>query len=152
MFLIYLYLALNKAGIGSIWDIGKYDTIVRLEEINLIPFQAGGFMTHILNIIMFMPLGFLLPLIWKSFRNGVGVLVTGVGFSLAIEIAQLFNRRLTDVDDLIMNTMGTLIGFIIWKVFTKIFKRKEATHFSLQVNEGVVYITLSVLGTFCLHI
>lgn len=70
-------------------------------------------MTHILNIIMFMPLGFLLPLIWKSFRNGVGVLVTGVGFSLAIEIAQLFNRRLTDVDDLIMNTMGTLIGFII---------------------------------------
>lgn len=64
-FLLYIYLALSKAGIGSIWDIGRYSGLFRIDEINLIPFDSVGILTYILNIIMFMPLGFLLPLIWK---------------------------------------------------------------------------------------
>ena len=40
----------------------SYDTIIRLEEINLLPFQSEGIMTYVLNIIMFLPLGFLIPL------------------------------------------------------------------------------------------
>ena len=69
VFLIYLFLCLTIAGIGSIWDIGRYDSIIRTEEINFIPFSSEGMMTYILNIIMFMPLGFLLPLIWKNMRK-----------------------------------------------------------------------------------
>ena len=37
IFLLYIYLTFSVAGIGSIWDIGHYDTIIRLEEINLLP-------------------------------------------------------------------------------------------------------------------
>nr|WP_009905684.1 VanZ family protein [Clostridioides difficile] len=65
IFLLYIYLALSKAGIGSIWDIGRYSDLFRVDEINLIPFDSVGILTYILNVIMFMPLGFLLPLIWK---------------------------------------------------------------------------------------
>ena len=36
IFLLYIYLTFSVAGIGSIWDIGHYDTIIRLEEINLL--------------------------------------------------------------------------------------------------------------------
>ncbi|WP_219694187.1 VanZ family protein [Clostridioides difficile] len=85
IFLLYIYLALSKAGIGSIWDIGRYSGLFRIDEINLIPFDSVGILTYILNIIMFMPLGFLLPLIWKNFRNIINVSLTGLGFSLAID-------------------------------------------------------------------
>lgn len=80
IFLLYIYLALSKAGIGSIWDIGRYSGLFRIDEINLIPFDSVGILTYILNIIMFMPLGFLLPLIWKNFRNIINVSLTGLGF------------------------------------------------------------------------
>lgn len=73
IFLLYIYLTFSVAGIGSIWDIGHYDTIIRLEEINLLPFQSEGIMTYVLNIIMFLPLGFFnsfnLETIQKSSEN-----------------------------------------------------------------------------------
>ena len=42
--------------------------------------------------------------------------------SLAIEICQLFNLRATDIDDLMMNTLGALVGYCCWKVFSLIFR------------------------------
>lgn len=66
VFMFYLFLVLNVTGIGSIWDIGKYDTIIRIEEINLIPFSDTKHTTmsfNRLNAVMFIPFGFLLPLI-----------------------------------------------------------------------------------------
>ena len=66
IFIFYLYLIFEVTGLGSIWDIGKYDEIIRIDEINLIPFRSHGVMTYLLNMIMFMPLGFLLPFIWNE--------------------------------------------------------------------------------------
>lgn len=153
IFLIYLFLCLTTAGIGSIWEIGRYESIIRIEEINFIPFSSEGMMTYILNIIMFMPLGFLLPLVWKNMRKLKPVVVTGLVYSFSIEICQLFNRRNTDVDDLLMNVIGSIIGFFIYKSFVKLIKRKnkEEKDFSLSKNEPIVYLTLSILGIFFLY-
>ncbi|WP_107572016.1 VanZ family protein [Clostridioides difficile] len=176
IFLLYIYLALSKAGIGSIWDIGRYSDLFRVDEINLIPFDSVGILTYILNVIMFMPLGFLLPLIWKNFRNIINVLLTGLGFSLAIEFCQLFNLRATDIDDLMMNTLGAVLGYFIWvgvnnlfnlikkkDIFPSIYKNiiqdeiaitidddisKKIT--SLYKNEAIIYLILAVLGEFLL--
>lgn len=73
-------------------------------------------------------------------------------YSLSIEICQLFNRRNTDVDDLLMNVVGAIIGFFIYKVFMKLIKRKneEEKDFSLSKNEPIIYLILSILGTFFL--
>lgn len=153
IFLIYLFLCLTTAGIGNVWDIGRYESIIRMEEINFIPFSSEGMMTYILNIIMFMPLGFLLPLIWKNMRKLKPVVVTSLVYSFSIEICQLFNRRNTDVDDLLMNVIGAIIGFYIYKFFVKLIKRKnkEEKDFSLSKNEPIMYLTLSILGTFFLY-
>lgn len=65
------------------------------------------------NIIMFMPVGFFAALFshcpkwWKS------TLVTGF-LSLSIELLQLFVSRGTDIDDLILNTLGGLLGFWVF--------------------------------------
>lgn len=176
IFLLYIYLALSKAGIGSIWDIGRYGEIIRLNEINLIPFNSVGALTYILNIIMFMPLGFLLPLIWKEFRNIINVSITGLGFSLSIEFCQLFNLRATDIDDLMMNTLGAILGYLIWlcvdKLFTlmkkniilaPIFKNIIQDEIAITIdddinkkttflykNEAIIYLILAVLGEFLL--
>lgn len=109
IYMFYGYLAVQEAaGIGSIWDLITYGKLDN--SINLIPFSSEGAMTYILNIIMFMPLGFLLPLIWENFRNAKKVVLMGFLMSLTIEICQLFNIRTTDIDDLMMNTLGALVG------------------------------------------
>lgn len=150
IFLLYLYLTFSVAGIGSIWDIGHYDRIIRLEEINLIPFQSEGIMTYVLNIIMFLPLGFLIPLIWKQYRNPLKILLIGFCFSLSIEICQLFNRRNTDIDDLMMNTLGAVVGYFIWKLTKRLFRNINQKTISLSRLEPVIYIALAVLGEFLL--
>lgn len=151
VFILYLFMVFQAVGMGSIWEIGAYGSAARSDEINLIPFHSDGCMTYILNVIMFMPLGFLLPLIWERYRSFVRVLTAGAAFSLAIELGQLFNRRVTDIDDLIMNTLGAVIGFGIWIVFRQMFQRKKRRDNSITGREADAYIILSVLGTFLLY-
>lgn len=65
------------------------------------------------NIAIFVIIGFLTPLLWKKYekmKNTVGISFL---ISLFIETTQIFLPRATDVDDLIMNTLGGLIGYIL---------------------------------------
>lgn len=151
LFLLYLYFAFSAAGIGTVWDIGKYDTLIRLDEINLLPFQSEGAMTYVLNIIMFLPLGFLLPFLWKGYRNLKKTAAAGAGLSLAIEVCQLFNLRATDVDDLMMNTLGAVFGYLLWRLFYRLFLKAGKDGERLFPGEPESYLVLSVLGTFLFY-
>lgn len=72
----------------------------------------------ILNIILFMPMGFLLPVIWKEYYSAKETIVIGLAVSIIIEMLQIFTFRLTDIDDLITNTLGTFLGYYIGKTFS----------------------------------
>ena len=66
----------------------------------------------LLNIALFAPLGFLLPLLTKPFRKWYTALVAGFGVSLLIELTQLFTGSgMCDVDDLFTNTLGAMLGW-----------------------------------------
>ena len=150
IYMFYGYLAVQEAaGIGTIWDLITYGKLDN--SINLIPFSSEGAMTYILNIIMFMPLGFLLPLIWKNFRNAKKVVLMGFLMSLAIEICQLFNLRATDIDDLMMNTLGALVGYCCWKVFSLIFRNAGTKCMEIKKSEPVIYMFGGILGLFLLY-
>lgn len=69
----------------------------------------------VLNIILFMPMGFLLPAIWKEYRSIKKTIVMGLTVSILIELLQIFSFRLTDIDDLITNTLGTFFGYYCGK-------------------------------------
>lgn len=152
IFLFYIYLVLEATGIGTIWEIGQYPGMSFGEEINLIPFRDGISLSMILNIVMFMPLGFLLPLLWKAYKGPAKTALTGLCFSAGIEICQLCNRRASDIDDLLMNTLGAVIGWGIWNGFSHIFRLKYG-----QRNRGFgsleasAYLFLSVAGQFFLY-
>lgn len=72
------------------------------------------------NIVMFMPFGFFVPLLWRTSDKTA----TAVGFcvSLFIEISQLFLPRWTDIDDLILNTAGTVLGLMLYKKLRSRFR------------------------------
>ena len=108
-------------------------------------------MTYALNVVMFMPFGFLIPMIWKQYRRPVKIFLAGFLFSSAIEFCQLFNRRNTDIDDLMMNTIGAVIGYFIWKLTKRLFRNINKKAISLSDTEPVVYLTLAVLGEFLLY-
>ena len=75
-------------------------------------FSTKNWANVLLNIAMFVPLGFLLPLMGKQFRKWYVAIPAGFGTSFAIELAQLaLKRGICDVDDLFCNGLGAAIGF-----------------------------------------
>lgn len=152
IFLYYVYLVLETTGIGTIWEIGLYPGMKLQEEINLIPFRDGISLSMILNVVMFMPLGFLLPLLWKEYQSLVRTAIIGFCFSCGIEFCQLFNKRVSDVDDLLMNTLGAILGWLIWIVFSRITHLKYGRrNQGFGGKEGAVYLALSLVGQFFLY-
>lgn len=70
------------------------------------------------NILLFMPLGVLLPVLNRRLNSLSGIFISGVLGSVTVEGAQLlislilgFNYRTFDVDDIILNTLGVIIGY-----------------------------------------
>lgn len=69
------------------------------------------------NILLFVPFGFLLPMLSKHFKNPILTVVSGCIFSGVIEIMQyITGRGLTKVDDVITNTVGAAIGLGMYQI------------------------------------
>ena len=124
LFVLYLCEMFDVVGIPA----AQY---IRWEpNISLIPFSDG---THwlgvqrVLNAVMFAPFGFLLPVLWRGCRKWGVTTLAGFLLSLTIEILQMFCFRATDVDDLLMNTLGAGFGyFAAWLFFHKKWARNPA--------------------------
>lgn len=123
-FIAILIFALYSIAVFSIVGVPTVGTFKINLNLNLIPLidivnsPLEYTKNTILNIILFIPLGFLVPAIWKNYRSIKTIFFTGLAISISIEILQLFTFRLTDIDDLITNTTGTVIGYYISKRFS----------------------------------
>ena len=79
------------------------------------PTMKEALLNLIGNIAMFIPLGIIWPAVFKKLNTHGKVIAAGVDASLAIEILQLpFYGRSTDIDDLILNSLGFLMGYGIY--------------------------------------
>ena len=66
------------------------------------------------NIGMFVPTGIILPILYKSVNRLWKAVGIGFAMSFIIEVLQLmFYERTSDIDDLILNTMGVAIGYLV---------------------------------------
>ncbi|MFK4312308.1 glycopeptide antibiotics resistance protein [Bacillus sp. RC55] len=156
IFLFYLSLVYKVTQIATVWDISRYETWIRVNQINLTLFDTAGSTTYLLNIVLFMPFGFLLPTIWPQFRKMTNTVCAGFLFSLAIELNQLLNNRITDIDDLFTNTLGAIVGYIIYRVlFEMICKREEKkldTNSSLVIKyEAIFCLVCSFVGAMLIY-
>lgn len=139
-FLFLLLLTIFKG--GCITFINQFDSYMYREHgllgiINIVPIKEtintfmhsetgmrNSLRNLIGNILVFMPLGFFIPLLFDKFNNLKKVLKVGCLSSLAIELSQLFvGSNVCDIDDVIYNTLGALAGFICYKTFETIIKK-----------------------------
>lgn len=113
IFGLYLTAVLSVTGIPSVisWNMHPEFNLVPL--IDIVNNPPAYIRNTILNIVLFMPLGFLLSALWKEYRSLRMTAAAGFLLSLFIEILQIFSFRLTDVDDLITNTAGAVLGYCI---------------------------------------
>ena len=133
LFLLYCGIMLYLLFFGSRQAAsGDYWTLVK-QNYNLRPFLTIGNYLHVLlysnsaymvrhcyinlagNLLLFIPGGLLLPLLWPSFRKLGRFLFRCILVLLCIETAQLFSLLGSfDVDDVILNLIGLFIGYILY--------------------------------------
>lgn len=151
VFSIYICGVFYFTGSGTIFELTRLGNNIDTSKINLIPFSRGINITeYFQNILLFMPLGFLIPLIWNKRNKLKYSLLYGFLFSLLIETSQLFNFRQSDIDDLILNTLGSLIGYIIFKLFSMIIKPKT-NNLNINKYDPITYLLVMFLGHFLLY-
>jgi glycopeptide antibiotics resistance protein len=77
-------------------------------------------------VLLFAPLGFLLPQLFPAMRRWWQALAVGAGVSLAIELYQLTwpDVRKADVNDVLMNALGALLGLAALRVTERILGRR----------------------------
>ena len=92
----------------------------RNEVVSQIDIADVSILNLLLNIFLFSPIGFFVPLINERYISLKKIILIGVSTSCVVEVIQLFIGRSCDIDDVILNTCGVVIGFIIFKVYKRI--------------------------------
>ncbi len=130
LFYIYIVLVIKYTQFPIFFDKLYSDAENFKIAYNLIPIiklTKNDVMTSILNIILFLPFGFLYFILSRfSYKK---TLIAGFCASLLIELSQvcvsiltLVSFRIFDINDLIFNSLGTLFGIIVYHLFNSMFK------------------------------
>lgn len=148
VFSIYIIVVYHFTSAGTFYNGLTYQLKILKDKINFIPFSKDiDFIAYFLNIVLFLPLGFLVPLILKKINKLKYILGIGLGFSMIIEVSQLLNNRRTDIDDLILNTIGVIVGFILYRIFDKCTNSKYQLN-EIPVSLMITSILVSFIGRF----
>ena len=128
IFLLYIGMLLRITVFRS--SFGSYP-LCSHGQIELVPFvgliqifhnSVGMFLyLFVGNLVWFVPLGLLLPVLTKARK---ATILWGLGLSLYIEVSQyVFGTGVSEVEDLILNTAGTAVGYLIYIGVKKLVRR-----------------------------
>ena len=157
LFVFYMIAVFSVTGIPTIDALNTIDF-----SFNLIPLigilndTTEYLKNSILNVILFIPMGFLMPVLWKEYDSLKKTASSGLILSISIELLQIFTFRLTDMDDIITNTTGAIIGYFIFKqIYSNEFYNKIEHNInkisSIKIkNESIMMIILAFLISFLL--
>lgn len=144
LFFLYLLLVIKliifKYPLEQLMEIAatwRKDVILEgLDTANFTPFKTihmyidyayklNSFENLVGNILVFVPFGFLLPYVLKWGKNFVVMLGNAFLFVLGIEVFQLFSAfGAFDVDDIILNCLGAVWGYLFYQIFESLRRRK----------------------------
>ena len=121
--LIYLLFFAERFGIQSFEEREYHYNLVFLQEIKRFwtyreQLGVWSVVLNLLgNVVGFIPFGFILPIIHRDTRNFFFITFSGFALSLCVETIQLVTKLgCFDVDDLILNTLGAAVGYILFAV------------------------------------
>ena len=108
---------------GALWDNMNLRPLETIRLFwNLLDHRNPALVRHAVinlvgNVIMFVPLGFFLPLIFSRLRRFMKLVLTSTLLIVSVELVQLFTRLGScDTDDLILNLAGVILGFLLWRI------------------------------------
>lgn len=103
-----------------------------------------GILSFILNIFLFIPFGFLCPVISEKCRNIRNMLLLGAAFSVVIEFGQMFTLyRITDINDLLTNVLGTAAGYLFWRIIAGRREKQPA----IAGKDAYAYLPVMIVVT-----
>ncbi len=132
----------------------NFEHLPYIRSINLIPFGESVIINGkiyfgeiINNLIVFIPVGLYLGMIWKD-KKFIKKVIPILSLTLIYEMLQyIFHVGATDITDIIMNTLGGIIGILVINCLYKIFKNNEKVDKILNI-----LATICTLGVVCLII
>lgn len=133
-----LYSLFSAAGsveraIGVIPFKSLYDMVISGASVIRILENVGG------NIAIFIPLGLLLPIIQKD--RPQKVILCGLAVSMLFEIIQYaLALGSSDIDDLIFNTSGVMIGYLLYKIV------RLRSHTDITAGFSTIVLGITALG------
>lgn len=111
------------------WHTGQGINLLPLETVRR--FWRYGSQQQLLvnlagNVAVFVPLGLLPPALWRGLRRLWKTALLCCVCSCLIEFFQLFIGRSVDVDDVILNTLGGALGYLLFALLWALFSRRKA--------------------------
>lgn len=108
---------------GHPWNVGGYPFFAQ-GSVNFQLFRTSrgdnwSVYNLLGNVIMFLPFGFFPALLWRKY-TWWRALLTGFAVTAFIECCQLCVGRAFDVDDLLLNTVGAMLGYWLWLLLKKL--------------------------------
>lgn len=143
LFMLYIVGLASQKIIPS-WDMGVYSDTGEFffhinmstanAQLNFIPFHtlyqyfystnvnvddwgSVSLLNITANLLLFSPIGFFVPILWKEKNRLKTILLLGLLVTIFVESIQYFIGRSTDIDDVILNTVGVIIGFGFFRIF-----------------------------------
>ncbi|MCD7762651.1 MAG: VanZ family protein [Lachnospiraceae bacterium] len=128
--LIYFLFLSEDAGHGGAgeydYNIQPFREIIRYIRYRELLGTRAVLMNLVGNVIGFMPFGALVPLMWRSARRAWRTTLLSFEISALVEIAQLiFKVGCFDVDDMILNALGGLIGYVLFFAASRCYYKAE---------------------------
>ncbi len=151
VFAVYLMAIFLVTGIPTIYTINVNFDFNFIPLIDIFNSPNEYIRNTMLNVILFIPMGFLLPVIWEKYHSVKKTVFMGFAISVIIELLQIFTFRLTDIDDLITNTLGTFLGYYCGKRFSfklplKISSKVE--NVSMKCEPVIILIAAFLIAIF----
>lgn len=100
--------SLNMVPFAWIRNVDNYDQFI---------------MEKVPNVLLFIPLGFFIPVVYKKMRYFYKTTLAAFSITFSIEFLQYFIGRSSDIDDIISNLTGAMIGYLFFRLFRTVSKR-----------------------------
>ena len=141
-------------GILTVTGIGFTKSMTFSPNLSLTPFigMITGPIDTMLNVILFVPMGLFLPLLYKKYNSIKAVAITGFMFSLSVEMVQMFGWGSSDINDLITNTIGACLGYLISKVLLKLVPNKLMKQLYSKNINVIVEVLFFTVCTFVIMV
>ena len=121
MFIVYLFLLFQLVTTSDFESFSN--NFIPFKEIMRYKIDSSLFYRNVIgNIVLFMPFGYLVSYYLKNTKYYIALILTFIT-SISTEVIQMYIGRSFDIDDILLNLVGGLVGYLIFKVQYKIIEK-----------------------------